>query len=160
MYIKFQTLGTQNLEHLPWTSLEFGGVIFKSSFLCAQSNLFLLFFLIFCALLQFFVKVCCSLLYEEGSNASWVNTSLLYFVIFCFPIVCQVKRFLHLTWSPPRNKKHMHPFGLKIYFQTSHNVDVSTSFLKPTNKVISYGATSSTTTTMAKNVIGLEIKVH
>jgi hypothetical protein len=54
----------------------------------------------------------------------------------------------------------MHPFGLKIYFQTSHNVDVSTSFLKPTNQVIFYGATSSTTTIVAKNVIGLEIKVH
>lgn len=54
----------------------------------------------------------------------------------------------------------MHPFVSKIYFQTSWNVDVSTSFLKPTNQVISYGATSSTTTTMAKNVIGLEIKVH
>jgi hypothetical protein len=54
----------------------------------------------------------------------------------------------------------MHPFLLKIYFQTLQNVDVSTSFSKPTNQVISYGATSSTTTNMAKNVIGLEIKIH
>jgi hypothetical protein len=71
-----------------------------------------------------------------------------------------MKRFLHLGWRSPRNKKHMHPFVLKIYFQASWNVDVSTSFSKPTNQVISYKATSSTTITMAKNVIGLEIKIH
>lgn len=72
-------------------------------------------FLIFWALLQFFVKVCCSLLYEEGSNASWVSTSLLYFVIFCFPIVCRMKRFLHLAWWSPRNKTYA-PIYVKDLF--------------------------------------------